>query len=118
MAKDKHSAPTRQSIVDLDTKLKTLQTRVQYSQADLKVSNEKLNQFNQQKGLKDDLERDLRVEIEGLKKEIVKLEKRLSTLVRHTREVEMRVFGTFSASVGVDNIRCNAIIYALIYALD
>jgi len=49
IAKNKSSTPTRQQMVDLETKLKTLQTRIQFSEADVRVTDEKLNQLKQQK---------------------------------------------------------------------
>ena len=105
IASIRHKGPTRQSIVDLETNLKTLQTRMQYSTADLKVSDEKLAQVRQQKTLKENNGREVRKELDALRKEVTKLEKRLAQLLQHTREVERDVFGAFSASVGVANIR-------------
>lgn len=74
-------------MVDLETKLKNIQSRVQYSEADLKVSEEKVRQLQQQKGLKEVVAGDLFREISALRKEIVTLEKRLKQLQQHTREV-------------------------------
>jgi predicted nucleic acid-binding Zn-ribbon protein len=74
-------------VVDLETRLKNVQSRVQYSEADLKVSEEKVRQLQQQKGLKEIVAGDLLREINALRKEIVTLEKRLKQLQQHTREV-------------------------------
>lgn len=74
-------------MVDLETRLKNVQSRVQYSEADLKVSEEKVRQLQQQKGLKEVVAGDLLREINALRKEIVTLEKRLKQLQQHTREV-------------------------------
>ena len=74
-------------MVDLETRLKNVQSRVQYSEADLKVSEEKVRQLQQQKGLKEVVAGDLLREINALRKEIITLEKRLKQLQQHTREV-------------------------------
>lgn len=104
-AKNKQSTPTRQHMVDLETKLKTLQTRIQFSEADLKVTEEKLTQLNQQKRLKNDVGKDLKKEMTVLRNDIESLEKRSTLLTNKIREVESQIFQSFSISVGVENIR-------------
>ena len=74
-------------VVDFETRLKTVQARVQYSEADLRVCNEKINQLQQQKNLKETSLKDLNSEIGTLKKEAARLESRLKQLQQHTREV-------------------------------
>ena len=57
-------------LVDLETKFKTLQTRVQYSEADLKVSEEKRLQLEQLKVLKETTTKALKTEMDGINKEV------------------------------------------------
>lgn len=105
LARNKSQMPTRQQLVDLETQVKTLQTRVQFSEADLKVTEEKLRQLRQQKDLKEKAVKDLGKEIDALNKDAASVEKRFNTLQRQVREIESAVFASFSASVGVTNIR-------------
>ena len=56
--------------MDLETKFKTLQTRVQYSEADLKVSEEKRLQLEQLKTLKETTTKALKTEMDGINKEV------------------------------------------------
>lgn len=105
LANNKRTAPTRQELVDLETRLKTLLSRIQFSEADRKVTEEKLAQLRQQKEAKDKVVKALRVEMEALKKDLVRLEKRQAQLHQQTRDVENEIFGPFSAKVGVANIR-------------
>lgn len=74
-------------MVDFETRLKTVQARVQYSEADLRVCNEKITQLLQQKNLKESSLMELSAEIATLKKEAARLESRLKQLQQHTREV-------------------------------
>lgn len=99
------TSPTRQDLVDLETRLKTLLTRLQFSEADLKISNEKLAQVHQQKVLKNKTIQSLRSEIQSLSQALVSVEKRLAASQQKTRDVENNIFRAFSASVGVTNIR-------------
>ena len=57
-------------LVDLETRFKTVLTRLQYSEADYKVCDEKKQQLDQQKVLKEKSIKSIRKEIEGLKKEV------------------------------------------------
>jgi structural maintenance of chromosome 1 len=105
IAKNKYNAPTRQQQVDLETRFKTLQTRIQFSEADCKVTDEKLGQLQQQKDIKEASHRALVAEIDAVKREIGEMENRLRVVQQQTRQVEAEVFSGFSASVGVTNIR-------------
>ena len=96
-------------MVDLETRLKNVQSRVQYSEADLKVSEEKVRQLQQQKGLKEVVAGDLLREINALRKEIVTLEKRLKQLQQHTREVG---FMSHSA-VQITPLHCACLYYLI-----
>jgi len=101
----KRTIPSRQELVDLETKLKTLLTRIQFSEADRKVTEEKLAQLSQQKTLKNNALQSLRTELDTLKKDLAKLEKKHAQIHQKIREVEKDIFAPFSASVGVENIR-------------
>jgi len=105
LANTRKSAPTRQELIDLETRIKTLLTRIQFSEADRNVTDEKLKQLRQQKDLKDKALRTLRSEVEALKKELTKIENRKAQLHQIIRDVENEIFAPFSASVNVDNIR-------------
>ena len=59
--------------MDLETKFKTLQTRVQYSEADLKVSEEKRLQLEQLKTLKETTTKALKTEMDGINKEVCRV---------------------------------------------
>ena len=55
--------PTRQEIADLEIKVRSLETRISYSEADLKVSDTKKGQLEQQLTLKKQLVTDIDTEI-------------------------------------------------------
>ena len=57
--------------MDLETRFKTVLTRLQYSEADYKVCEEKKQQLDQQKVLKEKSIKSIRKETEGLKKEVL-----------------------------------------------
>lgn len=105
LAKNKQDAPTRQMLIDIETKYKTLQTRIQFSEADVKVAEEKMTQKQQQKKLSEDNIRELLNESAKLTTEIAAAESRQQILQDSIRTVEAEVFGAFSKSVGVTNIR-------------
>jgi len=105
VAENKRSMPSRQHVVDLETKLKTLQTRIQFSEADKKVTEEKLAQLKQQCQLKEKAIQDLKKEASALGKELVGLDKRLDKVHEVILVAERDIFGTFSKAVGVANIR-------------
>lgn len=105
LAKIKQETPTRQHLLDMETKFKSLQTKIQYSDADCKVAEEKLGQLKQQKVLKEELLKQHRSEVEVVTSEVSELQNRLAILQDSIRSVESEVFAAFSKSVGVVNIR-------------
>lgn len=105
VAENKRSMPSRQHIVDLETKLKTLQTKIQFSEADKRVTEEKMQQLRQQRQLKTKNSQDLKKESATLSKELAALDKRLSSIQEVIRKAEIDIFGSFSKNVGVANIR-------------
>ena len=97
--------PSRQSFDDIDTAIRSLQNKYQYTEADLKVTEEKLKNLKQQQLLKKAELKKLTKELEVLSTEINKIDNRLEQLNQIVREVENDIFSTFSSEVGVLNIR-------------
>jgi chromosome segregation ATPase len=89
----------------VETKLKTLQTRMNLCEADLKVCEEKIAQLSQQQGLRDRHAADLKKELKATEKSVEKKQQKFAQLERTIREVEREVFRDFSARMGVENIR-------------
>ncbi|CAE7545767.1 psm1 [Symbiodinium microadriaticum] len=105
VAENRRRTPGRQHTIDIETKLKTLQTRMNLCDADLKVCEEKLAQLKQQQVLRDKNSSDLRKELKSTEKTLEKKQRRLSDLEGVFRSVESEVFHDFSSRMGVENIR-------------
>lgn len=105
IAENRRRTPGRQHSMDVETKLKTLQTRMNLCEADLKVCEEKLSQLNQQQVLRDKNASELKKELKTTEKSLDKKQARLAQLEGIIREVENEVFRAFSAKMGVENIR-------------
>jgi len=105
LADNKHSTPGRQQQVDLEMRLKTLQTRIQFSEADCKVTEEKLKQLNQQGALKRAFAVQTEKNAEQARAEVLQLEMRQIEIQKRISRIETSVFSAFSASVGVANVR-------------
>ena len=105
IAENRRAMPSRQQLVDLDTKLKTLQTKIQFSQADRKVTRERLNQVHQQVVLKNKTSESLKSEANSLQTELLGLDSKMQEVRDVIRNVELEVFGEFSRKQGVANIR-------------
>ena len=105
LADNKHSTPGRQQQVDLEMRLKTLQTRIQFSEADCKVTEEKLKQFNQQSALKRAFAVQTEKSAEQASAEMLSLELKQIEVQKRISRIESTVFEAFSASVGVTHIR-------------
>jgi structural maintenance of chromosome 1 len=71
-------APTRQKLLDVETKLRLLQSKVKLNETDLKVIREKVAHLQQQKTLRSDHKKRLHKDIDVLKTEVRALEKQLS----------------------------------------
>lgn len=104
-ADNKHSTPGRQQQVDLEMRLKTLQTRIQFSEADCRVTEEKLKQLNQQGALKRAFAVQTEKNAEAARTEVLQLEMRQIDVQKRISRIETSVFSAFSASVGVGNVR-------------
>ena len=105
VAENKRSMPSRQHLVDLETKLKTLQTKIQFSEADKRVTEEKLTQLQQQCSLKSSSIQELKREAGSINKEVNSLDKKLAAIKKIIQSAELDIFGDFSKTVGVSNIR-------------
>lgn len=101
----KNIIPSRQQLLDIENKMKMVQTKLQFSTADENVAKEKLDRLMQQKSLKANTLNDLESSIDAQRSAVTTLEKRLKTLHDVVRQVENEIFASFSASVGVQNIR-------------
>ena len=74
-------APSRQQLLDLETRVRALQSKVKLSETDLKVVTEKLAHLQQQKALRGDTRNRLLKEMEALSAEVRSLEKKLAQVL-------------------------------------
>lgn len=100
----KRNIPSRQTIVDLEIKLKSLQTRIQFNEADMTVCTEKLAHFQQQRDLKTASLDQIASEIATNEAAVAKIQRTLSQLKATIGAVETEEFREFSARLGIDNI--------------
>jgi structural maintenance of chromosome 1 len=105
IARLRQATSNRQLLTDYEMKIKLLQSRIQYNEADLTVVNEKMAQINQQIALKQNLLTAKENEKRQLNTAITTLNARIGQLQTTLRTVEAQVFRAFSESVGVSNIR-------------
>mmetsp|Transcript_3027 Transcript_3027/g.4618 ORF Transcript_3027/g.4618 Transcript_3027/m.4618 type:complete len:1350 (+) Transcript_3027:171-4220(+) len=102
---NKRRIPGRQRAIELETRLRTLQTRINLCDADSKVCEEKLAQLVQQEEIRNKHCTALRKERQSVEKECEKKQARLKSLQEEVRVVESEIFGPFSRRMGVENIR-------------
>jgi structural maintenance of chromosome 1 len=102
---NKRSTPSRQQLIDLETKIKTIQIRLNLCSADSRVCEEKREQFQQQQNLRDVTLLELQTEKDSMNKLIIEKKTHLDELENVIREIESQVFGQFSLRIGVENIR-------------
>lgn len=109
----RRDAPSRQQIAELETRLQTHaeieQQRIDYSEADESRARASLKELKEQKKLKNEKLRCMQKDVGALRKEIDKLEARLAEVHEQTRGIEQKIFGAFSESVGVSNVRGKAL---------
>lgn len=105
MADNKHSAPGRQAQVDLEMRIRTLQTRIQFSEADRKVTQEKLTQLAHQNNLKHAFAKETQKNADTSRKDLLELEKKQMKIQQQISTTENSIFAAFSEEVGVNNIR-------------
>jgi structural maintenance of chromosome 1 len=74
-------APSRQQLLDLETRVRSLQSKVKLSETDIKVVEEKLAHLQQQKALRGENRARVRREIEVLGGEIRTLERNLAQVM-------------------------------------
>lgn len=99
------SLPSRQQILDFDTKVRTKQSRLQFSESELRVIEQKLSQLEQQRAMKVEHAKKLEQEKVKMISAVRKQESKISELQEGIASVESVVFSEFSVSVGVENIR-------------
>jgi structural maintenance of chromosome 1 len=100
----KRNVPSRQAMVDLEIKIKSLQTRIQFSEADSTVCTEKLAQLHQLRDLKIASLDKIVAEIATNEASVTKIQRTLSQLKATIGAVETEEFREFSARLGIDNI--------------
>jgi structural maintenance of chromosome 1 len=105
LADCRRSIPTRQQMVDLEIRIKSMQTRLTFSEADLKVTESKRREIETNDRLKAGVVKDLEKEIAEASKAMTTLSTKLAALRAKIADTEKTVFGAFSESIGVDNIR-------------
>lgn len=96
---------SRQQIIDNENACRAVASRIQFGEADLKATADKIKALTQQQRLREKTQQGLQKEIVALSKNIDSLKERQAQADTLTRAVETEVFAAFSASVGVDNIR-------------
>eukprot|EP01038_Epipyxis_sp_PR26KG_P004826 gene4826-6761_t len=97
--------PTRQTMIDIQTQTKTIETKIQFTEADLIVCREKLEGLNKQKWARDGTMDKCIFEMNALKADIQTVQNKLNTLQSKTREIENDIFASFSTEIGIENIR-------------
>lgn len=102
---NKRNTPSRQQLIDLETKLKTIQIRINLCSADCQVCEEKRDQFMQQQKLRDSTLAELQQEKDSINKTIAEKRVHLEELESIIKVIEATVFGSFSNRIGVENIR-------------
>jgi structural maintenance of chromosome 1 len=102
---NKRNTPSRQQLIDIETKIKTIQIRLNLCSADSQVCEEKRDQFEHQQRLRDVTLSELQIEKDSINKVIGEKRSHLEELENVIRDIESQVFGQFSNRIGVDNIR-------------
>lgn len=102
---NKRNTPSRQQLIDIETKLKTIQIRINLCSADCQVCEEKRDQFHQQQRLRDTTLAELQQEKESIHKAMSERKIHQEQLENIIKSIEATVFGQFSNRIGVENIR-------------
>lgn len=97
--------PSRQDMLDMETRVRACQSKIKLNEADLKVAAEKLSYLQQQKTLRNANLQQLRADVLALSADVSKLTKQLSRVHSSIQAVEAEVFAKFSAKLGIANIR-------------
>ena len=105
LAETRRLTPTRQALVDLELRVKSQQTRLSFSEADAKVTENKIKEVQTNARAKAGAIKDLEKEISETTKIIASLTEKLASVRGRIADMEKDVFGAFSESVGIDNIR-------------
>ncbi|CAM9228761.1 unnamed protein product, partial [Ectocarpus fasciculatus] len=104
LAEARRAAPNRHDLVELETRYKNVQTKMQFSEADLTICEEKVAQLNQQLQLKLKPISTIHSELQALEKTLGAATAQMNELKATIRSVEADEFRAFSTLVGVDNI--------------
>lgn len=96
--------PSRQAVLDMELKLKTVLSRVQFAESDANVTHTKIEQMKQQQSLKEKAMKEFVSDRKVLIGDKEKLEGRLKKVQEVVASAEDVVFAAFSKSVGVSNI--------------
>jgi structural maintenance of chromosome 1 len=102
---NKRNYPNRQQLIDIETKIKTIQIRLNLCSADSEICLEKKTQFLQQQNLRNEILINLNNEKNILKQNFLEKQNILENLIQKIREIEIIVFQQFSQRIGVENIR-------------
>jgi structural maintenance of chromosome 1 len=105
LAETRRLIPTRQALVDMELRMKSQQTRLSFSEADAKVTETKIKEIQTNTRAKAGAVKDLEKEVGEAAKAITSLTAKLTTVRGRIANTEKEVFGAFSESVGIDNIR-------------
>ena len=105
ISENKRNMPSRQQLIEIENRLKTVQTTLNLCEAEYKVCNEKSQQLEQQQILRNnsitELGNDRGLIIQSINEKKVELQQ-LENVIQ-MRESE--IFRDFSARIGVNNIR-------------
>jgi structural maintenance of chromosome 1 len=104
LGKLRRMAPSRQTVLDLETRRRTVEARMQFSTADLSVCEEKNVQLRQQRELKTASKSSLSAELAATESALAGIVKSLNEAKIAIRAVEAEEFRDFSMRVGVENI--------------
>ena len=105
IAQNKRATPSRQLLLEMETSVKTLQTRMQYALADKNVAEEKVSQLQERLAAVQGTAAELSSERATLEAEIAALEKAREAKTETIREHEASIFAAFSAQLGVADVQ-------------
>ena len=100
----KKEFPSRSLFNDLDTNIKALTSENHYCEKDLQVSQEKVNQLNQQSDLKRHALDELMNEKQVILANIKTLDTNIHKIQLKMTQIENDIFKDFSISIGITNI--------------
>ena len=105
IAANKRATPSRQRLLDIETTVKTLQTRALFGSADSKVAEERIAQLVQRKRNLESSAREISRELAVLNSEILQLETIASGKAELIHNAEKSIFAAFSKECGVADVQ-------------